>query len=136
MTVDFPRHPFLSLFRTSRHCEHSEQGEPSDSELSQHASLFSWQRRFLVMWQLKATLPSSQSSRKSATTSHDQSCPMTSMARHSLLCSYSSPPQEVSLAEQELIHSGALWTTMLPHVSQIRRLTTTRPSFTFCCQTV
>ena len=53
----------------SRHCEHSEKREPSDSELSQHASLISWQRRSMVMWQLKATLPSSQSSRKSATTS-------------------------------------------------------------------
>ena len=34
-----------------------------------------------------ATLQSSQSSRKSATTSLDQSCPMTSIAWHSLLCS-------------------------------------------------
>ena len=39
------------------------------------------------------------SSRKSATTSLDQSCRMTSMARHSLLCSYSSPSPEVTLAE-------------------------------------
>ena len=45
-------------------------------------------------------LPSSKSSRKSATTSLDQSCPMTSIARHSLLRSYTSKPKEVSLAEQ------------------------------------
>ena len=78
----------------------------SDSELSQRASLIFWQRRSMAMWQLKGTRPSSQSSRKSATTSLDQPCPMTSMARHSLLCSYTSEPKEVSLAEQELIHSG------------------------------
>ena len=41
----------------------------SDSELSKHASLISWQSRSMAMWQLKATRPSSQSSRKSATTS-------------------------------------------------------------------
>ena len=52
-------------------------GEPSDFELSQHASLISWQRKSIAMWQLKATRQSSQSSRKSAA----------SMARHSLLCS-------------------------------------------------
>ena len=33
------------------HCDHSEQGEPSVSELSQHASLVSWQRRPMVMSQ-------------------------------------------------------------------------------------
>ena len=68
----------LQLFcerESSQHWEHSEQGEPSDSELSQHASLTSWQRRSMAMWQLNATRPSSQSSRKSATTSLDQSCP-------------------------------------------------------------
>ena len=59
------------------------------------------------MWQLKAT-PSSQSSRKSATTSLDQSCPKTSTARHSLLSSDTSQPREVSHAEQEPIHSGLL----------------------------
>ena len=57
----------------------------------------------------EGTLPcgsSRQLARKSATTSLNQSCPMPSMAQHSLLCSYSSQPKEVSLAEQELIHSG------------------------------
>ena len=77
----------------------------------QHA-LISWQRRSMAMWQLKATRPNSQSSRKSATTSLDQSCPVTSMARHSL-CSYSSQPKEVSL-----IHSGLTsGTAVPPHVS-------------------
>ena len=41
----------------------------------------------VVMWQLKATRPSSQSSRMSASTSLDQACPMTSIDQHSLLCS-------------------------------------------------
>ena len=103
VTVDFPstQCSHSSAREPSRHC-----GEPSDSELSQHASLISWQRRSMVMWLLKATLPSSQSSRKSATTSLDQPCPMTSIAWHSSLFSYTSQPREVSLAEQELIHSG------------------------------
>ena len=88
------------------------------------------------MWQLNATRLSFQSSRKSATTSLDRSCPVTSMARHSLLCSYSSPPQEVSLVEQELIHSGLIGQPWPSHVSQIRRLTTTGPRFASCCQKV
>ena len=37
-----------------------------------------------ALWQLKATRPSSQSSRKSATTSLDQSCPMTSQPKGNL----------------------------------------------------
>ena len=53
------------------------------------------------MWQLKATRPSSQSSRKGATTSLEQSCPMTSKARCSLLCSYTSKPNVLSLPEQD-----------------------------------
>ena len=31
------------------HHEHSEKGEPSDFELTQHASLISWQRRCTAM---------------------------------------------------------------------------------------
>ena len=91
-------------------------GEPSDSELTQDASLISWHRRSTAMWELNATRSSSQSSRTSATTSLDQSCPMTSMARHSLLCSYSSHPKEVSLVEQELVHH-VLTGQPPPHVS-------------------
>ena len=53
----------------------------------------------MVVWQLEAARPSSQSSRKSATTSPDQSCPTTSMARHSLLCSYTSQPRFSHFAE-------------------------------------
>ena len=98
------------------HCGHSERGEPSDSEPTQHASLIAWQRKATAMWQLNATRPSSQSSRKSVTTSLDQSCPMTSMARHCLLCSYFSPPQEVSLAEHELNHSRLIGQPC-PHMS-------------------
>ena len=78
------------------------------SLLTQHA-LISWQRRSIAMWQLNATRPSSQSSRKSATTSLDQSCPMTSMARHSLLCPYSASSPKVTLAEHGLLHR-AFWT--------------------------
>ena len=87
------------------HSEHKERGEPSDSELpNTHPS--SWQRSSMVMWQLKAALPSSQFSRMSATTSLDQSCPMTSKARHSLSCPCKSKQREVSLTEQEVIHPG------------------------------
>ena len=49
-------------------------------------------------------------------TSPDHSCPSTAMAGYSLLSSYSSPPQEVSLAEHELINSGLLGQPCL-HVS-------------------
>ena len=41
----------------SQQCVHSEQGEPSDSELSQHASLISWQRMSMVMWQPRRPAP-------------------------------------------------------------------------------
>ena len=86
VTVDFPDSPSQSSAReSSQHCEHSERGELSDSELTQHASLISWQRRSTAMWQLNATRPSSQSSRKSATL--DQSCPMSSP--HNPMCSHS-----------------------------------------------
>ena len=71
------------------HC-HSERGELRDLALTQHASLISWRRRSIAMWQLHATRPSSQSSRKRETTSLDQFCPTTSRARLSTLCSYSS----------------------------------------------
>ena len=43
-----------------------------DVKKSKARSVISW-RRSMAMWQLKATRPNSQSSRKSATTSHDQS---------------------------------------------------------------
>ena len=45
VTVDFAgsRLSHSSARESSQHCEHSEQGEPSDSELFQHASLISWQ---------------------------------------------------------------------------------------------
>ena len=106
-TVDLPStlSSHSSARETSRHCKHSNQGEPNDSELSQHEYLISRQRWSIAMWQFKATRLSSQSSRKSHATSLDQSCPMTSVAWHSLLCSYSSQSKEVSLAEQEPIHS-------------------------------
>ena len=111
-------------------CELSEQGEPNDFELTQHAPLISWQRKSIATWQLNATRPSSQSSRKSATTSLDKSCPTTSMAWHSLLCSYSSPPKEVSLARADPLQ--AFWAIAPPHVSFIRRLIISGPSFAFC----
>ena len=71
VTVELPgsRPSHSSVRESSKHCEHGEHGEPTDSELSQHASLISWQSRSMAVWQLKATRPSSQSSRKSATTS-------------------------------------------------------------------
>ena len=57
-----------------------------------------------------ASSPAPSPGGNSSTTSLDQSCPMTSMARHSLLCSYSSPPQE---ADPFRAHG----TTVPPHVS-------------------
>ena len=90
----------------SRFLRTSEKGEPNFSEHAQHASLISWQRRSSAVCQLKATLASSQSSRKSATRSLDQSCPMTSMALHSLLFPYSSSSPEVTLAEHGLFQIG------------------------------
>ena len=43
----------------SGHCDLLEQGEPRDSELSQHASLISWQKKSIavVAAQLAAELP-------------------------------------------------------------------------------
>ena len=67
------------------HSEHSERGEPRDLGLTQHASLISWQRRSIAVWQLNATRPSSQSSKERETTSPDQFCPTTSRARLSTL---------------------------------------------------
>ena len=58
-----------------------ERGEPNYSDLTQHASLISWQRRSIAVWQLNATRPSSQPSRKSATTSLDQSWSVRMYAR-------------------------------------------------------
>ena len=63
-------------------------------------SLISWQRRSIATWQLNATRPSSQSSRKRETTSPDQFCQMTSTTRLSTLCSYSSKEDVLSLPAQ------------------------------------
>ena len=54
------------------HCENSERGEFCEFELTQHASLISWHKMSIAMWQLNATRPSSQSSKKRDTTSLDQ----------------------------------------------------------------
>ena len=59
VTVDFPssRLSHSSARESSPRCEHYEQWELSDSELSQHASLNSWQKKSMAMWQLKVTRP-------------------------------------------------------------------------------
>ena len=54
------------------HCENSERGEFCEFELTQHASLISWHKKAITMWQLNATRPSSQSSKKRDTPSLDQ----------------------------------------------------------------
>ena len=54
------------------HCENSERGEFCEFELTQHASVISWHKKAMAMWQLNATRPSSQSSKKRDTTSLDQ----------------------------------------------------------------
>ena len=76
-----------NLLLPSRHSEHSERGEPRDFELAQHASLISWYKRSIAMWQLNATRPTSQSSRKTEITSLDQFCRTTSIARFPTMCS-------------------------------------------------
>ena len=53
-------------------CENSERGEFCEFELTQHASLISWHKMSIAMWQLNDTRPSSQSSKKRDTTSLDQ----------------------------------------------------------------
>ena len=90
----------------------------------------------MFVWQLKATLPSSQSSRKSASTSLDQSCPRTSIARHSLLCSYTSHPREVSLAKQELIEFRAFLDIRASTCLLIQETDYHLILFTFCCKKV
>ena len=74
------------------HSEHKERGESRDSALPLPTSLISWHERSIDKWQLDATRPSSQSSRKREITSLDLSCPMTSRAMFSTLCSQSSKP--------------------------------------------
>ena len=54
------------------HCKNSERGEFCEFELTQHASLISWHKMSIAMWQLNATRLSSQSSKKRDTTSLDQ----------------------------------------------------------------
>ena len=90
----------------------------------------------MAMWQLKATLPSSLSSRKRATTSLDLSCPMTSMARHSLLGSYTLTAKGCLACPARADSFRAFGTALPPHVKKIRRLTTTCSSSHINCQKV
>ena len=95
------------LLLPSRHSEHSERGEPSDSELSQHASLTSWNERSIDKWQLNATRPISL----------DQLCPMTSIARFPTLCSYLSKEEASSHPAHStplLLHTGLFWAAIPP----------------------
>ena len=92
LTVDFPstQSPHSTVRGASRHCEHTEQGEPPAtlSSPNTHPSFLGTKK---LMWQLKATLPRCQPLRKkSTTTSHDQSCPI---ARYVLLCPHTSQPR-------------------------------------------
>ena len=138
VTVDFPGTQFCHSFARQpfRHCEHSEQGEPSDSELSPHASLISWQRRSMVVWQLKATLPSSQILEKER---HH-------LARPILPNDFNGPALVVALihitaqgglsCRAKADSFRAFRTALPPNVSQVRRRTTTGPRFASCCQKV
>ena len=92
---------------------------PKYSELAQHASLVSWQRRSIASWLLKATRPSSQSSRKSATTSLDQSCPMTSVVVPILFIVTSGDTCRTRAAPNR-----AFWAPLFPSVSKVQRLAT------------
>ena len=62
--------------------EHSERGEPSESELLLHE----FDRKSIDKWQLSAIRPTFQPSRKEEITSLDQFCPTTSIARFPTLC--------------------------------------------------
>ena len=95
-----------------QHKEHSERGEPIVSEPTQHASLV--REGPLPSGSSMPLARASQSSGKTATTSLEESCPMTSIARHSM-CSYSSQPKG-GLARR----GRADGTAVPPHVSQIR----------------
>ena len=86
-------------------------------------------QRSRARWQLNATRASCQSSRKRATISPDQFCPMTSKARHSTLCSCTSKEDVHSLpvpSPSSLLLSG-LFGQPSPHMSpKIRREVTVR----------
>ena len=101
----------------------------SDSGLSwqrQHsfrASCTSWHIS-RAMWQLKATLASSQSSRKRNTLSPDQCSPMTCRARLSTMCSRKSDEERPFLSDHVVaVPIRAFLATVSPHVYSIRGLT-------------
>ena len=106
-------------------CKMRKRGEQTTlSSTDTHPSI-SRQRRSVAMWQLNAARQELPISRKSATTSLDQSCPTTSMARHSLLRPYSSSSPEVTLAEHQPSAPNRAFGHPYFHVSpKIRRLTT------------
>ena len=85
--VDVPA-SHSSARESSQHCEHSEQREPSDFELSEACIPHFLAEKVHGRVAAQSCPRKLPTSRKSATTSLDQSCPMTSIAWHSLLCSY------------------------------------------------
>ena len=82
--VDFPA-SHSSARESSQHCEHSEQREPSDFELSQACIPHFLAEKVHGRVAAQSCPRKLPTSRKSATTSLDQSCPMTSIAWHSLI---------------------------------------------------
>ena len=91
----------------SRHCEHSERGEPNDPELTQHASLTSWRREGPLPCGSSKQLAPAPSPRERALPLHlTKPAQRLEVAPHPLLCSSSSPPQKVTLVEHGLNRSG------------------------------
>ena len=114
------------LLLPSRHSEHSERGDPSDSELLHERSI--------DKWQLNATRRTPQSSRKREIISLDQFCPTTSRAIFPTLCSHYSKEGASSLpahSTSSLPHTGLFWATVPPRVSYIKRRVTVRPKGIF-----
>ena len=73
---------------------------PRDLGLTQHASLISWQRRSIAVWQLNATPSERPILEEKRDTSPDQFCPTTSRARLSKLRAYSSKEDVPSHPDQ------------------------------------
>ena len=111
------------------HCENSERGEFCEFELTQHASLISWHKMSIAMWQLNATRPSSQSSKKRDTTSLDQFAQRL-QERGYRRCAR-------NLQKETCLHflptfanaapNSVFWAAIPPHISQLWRRVTVQP---------
>ena len=112
------------------HCENSERGEFCEFELTQHASLISWHKMSIAMWQLIATRPSSQSSKKRETPLHLTNLPNdfnrevidVVLVIFKRRRAFTSCPLIATAAPNR-----AFWAATPPHVSQLWRRVTVQP---------